>query len=190
MWGATVIEPTGWWDKMLGNQSYSIANNAQYAGNLNKHLNFNNLDYGSQQAILGGFQDMGQEWLKTATPEMLQAKASEVLGQQNSGIFSEGTDRYGNTTYGGATALQWGQMGLGALTGLYGMYQGNKQLKLSQQNFEEQKALNRANYKNQARAFNNTLRNQQSGRGYIGMSGAAKRSLGQEYNARKAEETY
>ena len=180
MWGATVIEPTGWWDKMMGNQSYSIANNAQYASNLNNHLNFNNLDYGSQQAILSGFQNMGQEWLKTATPEMLKAQASEILGQQSSGP----------SAYGGATALQWGQMGLGALTSLYGMYQGNKQLKLAQQNFEEQKALNRANYKNQARAFNNTLRNQQSGRGYLGMTGAAKRTLGEEYNARKAEETY
>ena len=66
----------------------------------------------------------------------------------------------------------------------------HKQTKLAQQAFEEQKALQRANYKMQAKSFNNSLRNQQSGRGFVGMSGSAKRTLGREYDARKAEETY
>lgn len=111
-------------------------------------------------------------------------------GNWFSNLFGTSQDKNGSTLYGGATGLQWIGAGLGALNSLYGMYQGNKQLKLAKENFEEQKALSRANYAMQAKAYNNNLRNQQSGRGYIGMSGAAKRTLGDEYERRKASETY
>ena len=101
-----------------------------------------------------------------------------------------GKDQNGNTTFMGGTGLQWlgGAVQLGM--GLWGAYQQNKQLKLAQQAFEEQKALQRANFKMQAKSYNNSLRNQQSGRGYVGMSGSAVRTLGQEYDRRKADETY
>lgn len=111
-------------------------------------------------------------------------------GNWFSNLFGESQDQNGNILRGGATGFQWAGAGLGALNSLYGMYQGNKQLKLAKDNFEEQKALSRANYTNTARAYNNNLRNQQSGRGYGGMSGAAKRTLGEEYERRKAAETY
>lgn len=104
--------------------------------------------------------------------------------------LSKGTDQYGNTTWGGGTAMDWGKLGLGTAMGIWGAYQQHKGLKLAQQNFEEQKALNHANFKMQAKSYNNSLRNQQSGRGYVGMSGSAKRQLGREYDARRAEETY
>lgn len=116
-------------------------------------------------------------------------------GTNNSGgflsnLFSQGTDQYGNTTFGGGTGLQWLGAGLQGLTGLYGLYNGHQALKLARQNFAEQKALNHANYKMQAQSYNNSLRNQQSGRGYIGMSGSAMRTLGKEYKDKRAEETY
>ena len=108
----------------------------------------------------------------------------------NNSLFGWGTDMQDNTTFGGGTGLDWLKGGIGAATSLYGLYQGNKQLKLARDNFEEQKALSRANYQNQAKAFNNSLRNQQSGRSFSGMSGSAKRTLGREYDERKANEKY
>lgn len=109
----------------------------------------------------------------------------------NGGLFGgTGTDQFGNRTFMGGTGLQWAGFGANLGLGLWGAYQQHKQTKLAQQAFEEQKALQRANYKMQAKSFNNSLRNQQSGRGFVGMSGSAKRTLGREYDARKAEETY
>lgn len=104
--------------------------------------------------------------------------------------FNSNLDTFGNKVFAGGTGLNWlggvAQIGLG----IWNAYNQGKQLKLAKQAFEEQKALQRANYRNQARAYNNNLRNQQSGRGYVGMSGSAARVLGQEYDARKANETY
>lgn len=113
-----------------------------------------------------------------------------TLSNSGSGWLNKGTDQYGNSTWGGATAFQWAGAGLNAAMGLYGMYQGHKQMKLAKENFEEQKALSRANYAMQAKAYNNNLRNQQSGRSFGGMSGSAQRVLGSEYQRRKANETY
>lgn len=96
------------------------------------------------------------------------------------------------------TQMQQGQLTLGDVgkfaigAGIQGfnMYQQHKANKLAKQQFEEMKALNRANYRNSAKAFNNSLRNQQSGRSFGGMDGMAKSQLGREYNARKVEENY
>lgn len=108
----------------------------------------------------------------------------------NGSTTLNGTDQFGNKTFAGGTGLQWAGFGANLGLGLWGAYQQHKQTKLAQQAFEEQKALQQANYKMQAKSFNNSLRNQQSGRGFVGMSGSAKRTLGREYDARKAEETY
>lgn len=108
----------------------------------------------------------------------------------SSGIFGKGMDANGNTTYGGATGFQWASAGLGAANALYGMYMGNKQMKLAKENFEEQKRLSHANYQMQAKAYNNNLRNQQSGRSFSGMSGSAQRTLGSEYKTRRAKDDY
>lgn len=121
--------------------------------------------------------DVGaQEYLKQAD----QAKAQ----------YNAGLNAYNSSMKNQVTGLDWANFGLSAVSNLYGMYQSHKNYKLNKANFEEQKALNRANYMNQAKAFNNTLRNQQSGRSFEGMSGASTRALGREYNTRKANETY
>lgn len=106
------------------------------------------------------------------------------------GWFDKGINTNGQTTFGGATGYEWGSLGLNTAFGLFNAYQGYKAQKLAQQQFEDQKRLNHANYRMQAKAFNNNVRNQQSGRGYIGMSGSAKRALGAEYQTRKAEDDY
>lgn len=81
-------------------------------------------------------------------------------------------------------------LGINAITGLYGIYNANKQLKLAKQAFAEQTALNRANFKNQAKTLNSQYRDQMSGRGHVGMSSAGRTALGREYTKRKVEETY
>lgn len=83
-----------------------------------------------------------------------------------------------------------GKFGLGLATTGWNMYNQHKALKMQKEAFNETRAMNRANYAMQAKAYNNNLRNQQSGRSFNGMSGSAKLALGREYNSRKANETY
>lgn len=88
------------------------------------------------------------------------------------------------------SGLQLGQLALQGVGTLWGMYQGNKQMKMAQQQFQEQKALNHANFRNQAKTLNAQYRDQMSGRGYVGMSSSAKQALGDEFRRRKVEEDY
>lgn len=173
----------------LGNNGLNIGQDLNDAGWLNFLQQQNQLSLNDKgNAVLGNaFQNQQaydalklqyQNGLKNGT---ISANGSTTLN---------GTDQFGNKTFMGGTGLQWAGFGANLGLGLWGAYQQHKQTKLAQQAFEEQKALQRANYKMQAKSFNNSLRNQQSGRGFVGMSGSAKRTLGREYDARKAEETY
>lgn len=173
----------------LGNNGLKVGNDFNDAGWMNFLQQQNQLSLNDKgNAVLGSaFQNQQaydalklqyQNGLKNGT---ISANGSTTLN---------GTDQFGNRTFMGGTGLQWAGFGANLGLGLWGAYQQHKQTKLAQQAFEEQKALQRANYKMQAKSFNNSLRNQQSGRGFVGMSGSAKRTLGREYDARKAEETY
>lgn len=173
----------------LGNNGLKVGNDFNDAGWMNFLQQQNQLSLNDKgNAVLGSaFQNQQaydalklqyQNGLKNGT---INANGSTTLN---------GTDQFGNRTFMGGTGLQWAGFGANLGLGLWGAYQQHKQTKLAQQAFEEQKALQRANYKMQAKSFNNSLRNQQSGRGFVGMSGSAKRTLGREYDARKAEETY
>ena len=82
------------------------------------------------------------------------------------------------------------QSGIGAITSLSNLYMGFKQQKLAKKQLEENLRLQRANYRNQARAMNAQYRDQMSGRGSAVMSGSSKRALGEMYNNRKVSETY
>lgn len=110
-----------------------------------------------------------------------------MINTQNS---NWGINADGQKTFLGGTGYQWAGVGLNTAFGLFNAYQSYQSQKLAREQFEDQKRLNHANYRMQASAFNNNLRNQQSGRGYIGMSGTAKRTLGAEYQTRKAENDY
>lgn len=88
-----------------------------------------------------------------------------------------------NTWNGIGTAIQ-------GLTALGNLYLGYKGLKEAKRVNNENIALQRANYRNSARALNNQYRDQLSGRGYNGMSAEATRALGREYDNRKVNETY
>lgn len=88
------------------------------------------------------------------------------------------------------TAMDWGNFAFGAATSLYNMYNSNRQYKMAKAQMEDMQRMNHANYQMQAKAYNNNLRNQQSGRSFNGMSGSAKATLGREYNTRKAKDDY
>ena len=102
----------------------------------------------------------------------------------------KGINANGQSTWLGGTGFDWAGLGLNTAFGLFNAYQGYQMNKLAKAQFEDQRKLNHANYRMQAKAFNNNLRNQQSGRGYIGMTGSAKRALGAEYQSRKADDDY
>lgn len=82
------------------------------------------------------------------------------------------------------------QTGMGAISSLANIYLGFKQQKLAKQNQREALALQRANYRNQAKAMNSQYRDQMSGRGTSVMSRGARESLGREYANRKVNESY
>lgn len=117
------------------------------------------------------------------------AKALSGLVQNQSAMTRPGAwtmeGAFGNKNYAGwaGSAIQ----GLSALGNLYLGYQGLKQSKKA---LNEQIALQRANYRNQAKAMNNQYRDQMSGRGYNGMSSSAMSALGRQYDNRKVSETY
>lgn len=165
--------------------------------NLMKHTTYGDFTSSQQQAFRNF---IGSKWddnfLNTANTTQLQDAVNAFKATkefQNADAFEwfgKGKDQYGNPTRGGATAFQWLGAGLGTAQALYGMYQGNKQMKLARENFEEQKALSRANYAMQAKSYNNSLANQQSGRTFTGMSGSARRALAEDYQRKKAIESY
>lgn len=167
-----------------------ISGNQTLQNNLGKYTGFNSFSDAGQQRALQALGMQGENFLKTASPEQLRNVVNGAGGVGDNSLLGWGTDQYGNRTLAGGTGLQWA----GALAnmgfGIWGAYQQHKQTKLAQQAFEEQKALQRANFKMQAKSYNNSLRNQQSARGFVGMSGSVKQTLGREYNTRKAEETY
>ena len=173
----------------LGNNGINVGQDLNDAGWMNFLQQQNQLSLNDKgNAVLGNaFQNQqAYDALKLQYQNGLKNGSINANGTVGFG----GTDQFGNKTFMGGTGLQWAGFGANLGLGLWGAYQQHKQTKLAQQAFEEQKALQRANYKMQAKSFNNSLRNQQSGRGFVGMSGSAKRTLGREYDARKAEETY
>lgn len=173
----------------LGNNGLKVGNDFNDAGWMNFLQQQNQLSLNDKgNAVLGSAFQNQQAY--DALKLQYQNGLKNGTISANGPTTLNGTDQFGNSTFAGGTGLQWAGFGANLGLGLWGAYQQHKQTKLAQQAFEEQKALQRANYKMQAKSFNNSLRNQQSGRGFVGMSGSAKRTLGREYDARKAEETY
>ena len=84
----------------------------------------------------------------------------------------------------------WANSAISGLTALGNLYFGYQGLKLAKKEHAERTALQRANYRNSARAMNSAYRDQASGRGYNGMDQEAKSALGQQYANRKVSETY
>nr|QTZ82744.1 MAG: hypothetical protein [Enquatrovirus sp.] len=92
---------------------------------------------------------------------------------------------FGNNNYAG-----WAGTAIQGLSALGNLYLGYKGLKQNEKALNENIALQRANYRNTARALNNQYRDVMSGRGYNGQSAEAARALGRDYARRKVAETY
>lgn len=92
---------------------------------------------------------------------------------------------FGNKNYAG-----WAGTTIQGLSALGNLYLGYKGLNQNEKKINEDIALQRANYRNQAKAINNQYRDQMSGRGYNGQSAESARALGRTYDNRKVSETY
>lgn len=82
------------------------------------------------------------------------------------------------------------QKGVGIATSLANLYYGFKQLKMAKAQQAHDMALQRAQFKNQAKSMNTQYRDQMSGRGTSLMSGQSKRALGRTFEGRRVSETY
>ena len=117
------------------------------------------------------------------------AKALSGLVQNQSSMArpdvwsSEGA--FGNKNYAG-----WADTSIQGLSALGNLYLGYKGLNQNEKKINEDIALQRANYRNQAKAINNQYRDRMSGRGYNGQSAESARALGRAYDNRKVSETY
>lgn len=123
----------------------------------------------------------------TVGNDVYQRVGNGAFNTQNS---NWGINSNGQKTFMGGTGYDWASAGINTAFGLFNAYQSYQANKLAKAQFEDQRRLNHANYQMQAKAYNNNLRNQQSGRGYVGMAQSAKRALGREYETRKAKDDY
>lgn len=91
------------------------------------------------------------------------------------------------------TASDWSKIagtGVQLLGSLGSLWMQNKGMKLAKQQMADQTALNRANYRMQAKAWNNSQRDIASGRGLAVMSSSQKSALGRQARGRLVEESY
>lgn len=121
--------------------------------------------------------------------DALTKQFSTVDGQK---IFASMLDNQMNNRNILSNGNMWNGIGtaISGLTALGNLYLGYKGLKEAKRVNNENIALQRANYRNTARAMNNQYRDQLSGRGYNGMSSESMRALGRDYDNRKVSETY
>lgn len=136
------------------------------------------------------------EQVKSWTPEQYKLWASDPTKYNYSNVNTMQTQldsalkAQQNNAWTPQNTLSAVQTGVGVLSSLANLYMGFKQSKLAEKQLNETLALQRANYRNTAKAMNAQYRDQMSGRGTSVMSGSAKRKLGQMYANRKVSETY
>lgn len=139
---------------------------------------------------------MFASYLNSQSPEKIEFIKTNLskLNPSNMNTFDTQVNQLmtqqNNNTWTPQNTLSAVQTGIGAATSLANLYYGFKQNKLAEKQLEENLALQRANYRNQARAMNAQYRDQMSGRGTTVMSGSSKRKLGEMYANRRVSETY
>ena len=124
---------------------------------------------------------------QTGLGNQMQQASQMALAQNASPDFWSLEGALGSNT---GNYAGWANSAISGLTALGNLYFGYQGLKLAKKEHAERTALQRANYRNSARAMNSAYRDQASGRGYNGMSQEAKSALGQQYANRKVSETY
>ncbi len=124
---------------------------------------------------------------QTGLGNQMQQANQMALAQNARPDFWSLEGAFGSTT---GNYAGWANSATSGLTALGNLYFGYQGLKLAKKELAERTALQRANYRNTARAMNTAYRDQASGRGYNGMSQEATSALGQQYANRKVSETY
>ena len=163
---ATNLNTNGW--TALGNNMVSNPTYGTYAFNPVQNASVSTM---AQTGLGNQMQQANQMALaQNARPDFWSLE----------GAFGSNTGNYAG----------WANSAISGLTALGNMYFGYQGLKLAKKELAERTALQRANYRNSARAMNSAYRDQASGRGYNGMSQESKSALGQQYANRKVSETY
>lgn len=170
----TPVEKTSW----LGNTTRQDVFNSQATfDNLNKNPMFASYIQ-NQPASKAEFIKANLNNLDLSNMNTFDTQVNQLMSQQKNNAWTP------------QNTLSAVQTGMGAITSLANLYYGFKQQKLAERNLDETLALQRANYRNQARAMNAQYRDQMSGRGTTVMSGSSKRKLGEMYANRRVSETY
>lgn len=163
---ATNLNTNGW--TALGNNMVSNPTYGTYAFNPVQNASVSTM---AQTGLGNQMQQANQMALaQNASPDFWSLE----------GAFGSNTGNYAG----------WANSAISGLTALGNMYFGYQGLKLAKKELAERTALQRANYRNSARAMNSAYRDQASGRGYNGMSQEAKSALGKQYANREVSETY
>lgn len=126
-----------------------------------------------------------QSWVQNNAATLNTQNLETINAQMNNALTSQANNAWTKSDILGGV-----QAGIGAVVGLGNLWSGYQQTKLMKANFEEQKALNQANFTNQAKQINNAYRDQASGRGTTVMSDSARRSLGDNARKRFVRESY
>ena len=168
------VENTSW----LGNKTTQNVFDSQAAFNsLNQNPMFASyLNYQSPEKV--EFIKTNLDKLNPSNMNTFDTQVNQLMSQQKNNAWTP------------QNTLSAVQTGIGAATSLANLYYGFKQHKLAERNLNETLALQRANYRNQAKAMNAQYRDQMSGRGTTVMSGSSKRKLGEMYANRRVSETY
>ena len=177
---ATNLNTNGW--TALGNNMVSNPAYGAYAYNPLQSSTINT----TTNSALGIGSGIGSNFNSGLQNQMQQANQLAML-QENRPDFWSLEGAFGSKT---GNYAGWANSAISGLTALGNMYFGYQGMKLAKKELEERTALQRANYRNTARAMNTAYRDQASGRGYNGMNQEAKSALGQQYANRKVSETY
>ena len=170
----TPTETTNWFGKTTQGFNYD---HLGAFNSLNQNPEFNN--------YFRTLSPQQQSWIQNNAATLNTQNLETLNAQMNSALSSQANNAWTNSDILGGV-----QAGIGAVVGLGNLWSGYQQTKLMKANFEEQKALNRANFTNQAKQINNAYRDQASGRGTTVMSDSARHSLGDNARKRFVRESY
>ena len=170
----TPTETTNWFGKTTQGFNYD---HLGAFNSLNQNPEFNN--------YFRTLSPQQQSWIQNNAATLNTQNLETLNAQMNSALSSQANNAWTKSDILGGV-----QAGIGAIVGLGNLWSGYQQTKLMKANFEEQKALNRANFTNQAKQINNAYRDQASGRGTTVMSDSARQSLGDNARKRFVSESY
>lgn len=148
-----------------------------------------------QATFASGVDALGRFGIGNTTPQpAFVPRASDYtpipqVNNTSAGLGGVGQNNR-NATWTGSDWANLATAGVQLMGSLGSLWMQNKGYKLAKQQMADQTALNRANYRMQAKAWNNSQRDIASGRGLAVMSSSQKSALGRQARGRLVEESY